>query len=174
MTREEKLYSMRMVDLATVAEKLNVKIDKKGSKAEAIKIILAAEEDMYIAEVMKQKEDLEIECPKIAEAPELVPMPGAEKLAELKEEYCEDGTSYADIGKEIAAQAKEKANNVIDNAVFIKFVKKAQRLITGATHSKDGYHITINVNGKEISYHDKNLQNIRSAIGHIYRGEVEV
>jgi len=42
----------------------------------------------------------------------LVPMPGADKLAELKEEYCADGTSYAEIGKEIAEQAKQKAKAV--------------------------------------------------------------
>lgn len=45
----------------------------------------------------------------------LVPMPGAEKLAELKKEYshdedtCADGRTYAEIGKEIAEQAKAKA-----------------------------------------------------------------
>lgn len=42
----------------------------------------------------------------------LVPMPGAEKLAELKEEVEDkagDGTPLAEVGKEIAAQAKEKA-----------------------------------------------------------------
>lgn len=48
----------------------------------------------------------------------LVPMPGAEKLAELKKEYshdentCADGRTYAEIGKEIAEQAKAKAEKV--------------------------------------------------------------
>ena len=47
----------------------------------------------------------------------LVPMPGIEKLAELKKEVskdkdddtCADGRKYAEIGKEIAEQAKQKA-----------------------------------------------------------------
>lgn len=39
----------------------------------------------------------------------LVPMPGAEKLAELKDEYAGDGTPLAEVGKEIAEQAKQKA-----------------------------------------------------------------
>ena len=46
----------------------------------------------------------------------LVPMPGAEKLAELKaevdEDTCADGRKYSDIGKEIAEQAKQKAKSV--------------------------------------------------------------
>ena len=173
MTREDKLYSMKMVDLIKVADKLGIKINKKAAKSEAVeKILLAeqtnkenekaiekekAENDAYVAEVMQQKKDLGIECPKIESyevvEENLVPMPGAEKLAELK---------------------KEVQSDMIDEKVFSKFVKKAQRLITKASHSKDGYDITINVNGKDINYHDKNLQNIRSAIGHIYRGEVEV
>lgn len=40
---------------------------------------------------------------------DLVPMPGSEKLSDLKEEYSGDGTPLAEVGKEIAKQAKEKA-----------------------------------------------------------------
>lgn len=43
MTREEKLYSMRMQDLELVADKLGIKINKKGSKSKAIEKILEAE-----------------------------------------------------------------------------------------------------------------------------------
>lgn len=43
---------------------------------------------------------------------ELVPMPGIEKLSDLKEEYSGDGTPLAEVGKEIAKQAKEKAAKV--------------------------------------------------------------
>lgn len=95
MTREEKLWSMTMMNLVSVAEKLGVKIDKKGAKAKAIEKILAAEDA------------------KNAKTEKLVPMPGAEKLAELKkavdEDTCADGRKYSEIGKEIAKQAKEKA-----------------------------------------------------------------
>jgi hypothetical protein len=95
MTREEKLWSMTMVNLVSVAEKLGVKIDKKGAKEKAIKKIIAAEDA------------------KNAKTDNLVPMPGAEKLAELKKEVsedkCADGRTYAEIGKEIAKEAKEKA-----------------------------------------------------------------
>ena len=44
MTREDKLYSMRMQDLVTVAENLGIKINVKASKSKAIEKILAAEE----------------------------------------------------------------------------------------------------------------------------------
>jgi hypothetical protein len=70
MTREQKLYAMRMVDLVEVAEKLGVKIDKKGKKSTAVLKILKAEENV-----------------------------------------AGDGTPLAEVGKEIAQQAKEKAND---------------------------------------------------------------
>ena len=105
MTREEKLYSMRMQDLVVVAEKLGIKINTKAAKTAAIEKILAAEEmnkqnekelkkeeaenDAYVAEIMQQKKELGIEVAKIdpendsieiiSETPaKLVPMPGTE------------------------------------------------------------------------------------------------
>lgn len=44
-------------------------------------------DEEQIAEIMKQKEELGIEVPKITEEPKLVPMPGIEKLEELKNEF---------------------------------------------------------------------------------------
>lgn len=52
-------------------------------------------EDQYIAEVMQQKKDLGIECPKITEP-----------VAELSD------VEYAKVGLEIAEQAKQKAEQV--------------------------------------------------------------
>ena len=43
MTREEKLYSMRMVDLKNLADKLGIKINTKAAKEKAIAKILEAE-----------------------------------------------------------------------------------------------------------------------------------
>lgn len=60
MTLEQRLYSMRMVDLAAFAEKHGVKINKKGSKAIAIDKILM-EMDDEIDEVEDQKAEVEIE-----------------------------------------------------------------------------------------------------------------
>lgn len=151
MTREDKLYSMKMTDLANLANKLGIKINKKAAKSEAVEKILAAEEST-----------------------------------------CADGTSYAEVGKEIAEQAKIKAEEPKmvqmpgtedpnwgekhytdrDENLMSKFVKKAQKLITSAYRDDAGYHVTISYEGKTKSFDDKNLQNIRSAIGHIYRGEV--
>ena len=84
MTREEKLYSMRMQDLVNVADKLGIKINTKAAKSKAIETILAAEE-------MNKQNKKEIA---------------------KEEEMCADGTSYAEIGKELATQAKEKAKLV--------------------------------------------------------------
>ena len=65
MTREEKLWSMRMVDLKTLADKLGVKINTKAAKEKAIQKILEAEnwEDNSYEE--KQKKAAESD--KIAE-----------------------------------------------------------------------------------------------------------
>ncbi len=46
MTREDKLYSMTMNMLMKEAEKLNVKINKKGKKADAVAKLLKAEEEL--------------------------------------------------------------------------------------------------------------------------------
>lgn len=60
----------------------------------------------------------------------LVSMPGAEKLAELKQEVtadedtCADGRTYAEIGKEIAEQAKQKAKNAKAKSTPKKSAKK--------------------------------------------------
>ena len=72
MTREEKLYSMTMGCLVEVANKLGIKIDKKGAKSKAVAKILEAEK--------KQADEMKVDDSK------LVPMPGAEKLADVDKE----------------------------------------------------------------------------------------
>lgn len=80
MTREQKLWSMTMKMLVVEAEKINVKVDKKGSRAKAIEKILAAEAKMAEVE------------------PEVV-----------EEEKCGDGTEYPEVMQEIIAGAEKKA-----------------------------------------------------------------
>lgn len=79
MTREEKLYSMTMKALVEEAEKIGVKIDKKGSKQKAVEKMLAAEAKM------------------------------AEVAETAEEEKCSDGTEYAEVMQEITAGAEKKA-----------------------------------------------------------------
>ena len=102
MTREDKLYAMRMVDLVNLAEKLNIKINKKGSKTVAIEKIMAAE-------AAKQPESEIKPEPKAEE--NLVPMPGAEKLSDLKTEYAKPKRGqlieYNGKTQNICAWAKE-------------------------------------------------------------------
>ena len=172
MTREEKLYAMKMADLAEVAEKLGIKINKKAAKSEAVEKILLAEE-------MNKQNEKELAAEE-------------KENAATNEDICADGTAYSEIGKEIVAQATEKAEehqlvqmpgtedsdwgkkHWADAALMNKFVKKAQKLITSASHDKTGYHVTIMYDGKTKSFNDKNLQNIRSEIGFIYRGEKSI
>lgn len=59
MTREDKLYTMRMQDLEVVANKLGIKINKKAAKSKAIALILAAEEMNKENEKELKKEEAE-------------------------------------------------------------------------------------------------------------------
>ena len=156
MTREETLYSMRMVDLVGVADKLGIKINRKSAKSEAIEKILVAEEMNKQNEkelIAEEKSCVEAEVNVDTEKPELVPMPGTED---------------PDWGE------KHYKSDTIDEAILDKFVKKAQKLITSVYRDETGYHVTISYNDKTKSFNDKNLQNIRSEIGFIYRGEKEI
>lgn len=136
MTREDKLYSMRMQDLVDVAEKLGIKINTKASKSKAIEKILAAEEmnkqnDKEIAKEEKQSKKISTEIEKPAAPVEkLVPMPGAEKLEELKKEYApaekparKRGAliEYKGKAQNICAWAKElgKSANTLYSRIYI-------------------------------------------------------
>lgn len=109
MTREDKLWTMKMQDLVGVAEKLGIKINTKAAKSQAIEKILKAEASQskeMVKEKMKSRKN------------KLVPMPGTTDPDWGKKHYSNDdiagdGTPLAEVGKEIAAQAKEKANQVI-------------------------------------------------------------
>lgn len=94
MTREEKLYSMTMGCLVEVANKLGIKIDKKGAKAKAVAKILEAEK--------KQADEMKVDESK------LVPMPGAEKLADVDKEVKK-------IQDKRKAEKKQKAKKEITN-----------------------------------------------------------
>lgn len=138
MTREEKLYSMRMVDLKAVADKLGIKIDTKSAKSKAVETILAAEEMNKQNEKEIAKE--EAETVKIEE-PKLVPMPGTEdpewgKKHWAADDVAGDGTPLAEVGKEIAAQAKEKATSAQkpkrERGKLIEYNGKSQNLCAWA------------------------------------------
>jgi len=94
MTREEKLYSMTMGCLVEVANKLGIKIDKKGAKSKAVAKILEAEK--------KQADEMKVDESK------LVPMPGAEKLADVDKEVKK-------IQDKRKAEKKQKAKKEITN-----------------------------------------------------------
>lgn len=97
MTREEKLISMKMTDLVEVAQKLNIKIDVKGSKSKAVAKILAAENA-----VAESEKPAEVET--VAET------------AVVDNEQNLTDEQYAEIGKEIAEEAKQKAKRAQQRA----------------------------------------------------------
>lgn len=93
MTRYEKLYSMRLVDLAPVAESLGIKINIKGKKDVAVVKILEAEDK-------KAEQEQEEQEQAAAEAVE-------EQVAD--ETICGDGTPFVEVMEEITAGAEKRA-----------------------------------------------------------------
>lgn len=108
MTREEKLWSMTARTLQEVGEKAGVKItnsDIKKGKAVIIEKILKAEADQsneLVKKKMQARRELRNECPDISEEE-------MNEIQQAMDDFAGDGTPLAEVGKEIAAQAKEKA-----------------------------------------------------------------
>lgn len=105
MTREDKLYTMKMVDLVNVAEKLGIKINKKGSKDVAIQKILEAEHmiDATNKETEKQEEEVKDQVAAEAETKEQVQAAENQVLAPKRGQLIE----YDGKAQNICAWAKE-------------------------------------------------------------------
>ena len=90
MTREEKLWTMTGTTLLGVAEKLGIKTSKSTLKQGKEKLIAKILEAEHIVEETDKIEDAKEQEKKDVETAEketkLIPMPGAEKLADLKAE----------------------------------------------------------------------------------------
>lgn len=140
MTREERLWSMTARTLQDVGEKVGVKVtqsDIKKGKAKIIERILAAENSDTCADgtqlVEVGKEIADQAKQKAAEAKKtneqkLVPMPGAEKLADLKKEVTAKPErkrgaliEYNGKSQNICAWAKElgKSANTLYSRIYI-------------------------------------------------------
>ena len=75
MTREDKLWTMRMVDLKNLADKLGIKINTKAAKEKAIAKILEAENANKTEETAPE---VKPENPKTETTPEPTPEPKTE------------------------------------------------------------------------------------------------
>lgn len=109
MTREEKLYSMRLVDLALVAESLGIKIDKKGKKETAVNKILVAE--AKLAETTAEGEQNTAE-PETVEA-EVVEIEVTETTAEpetVETETAEETTAEPETTEKERKPREKKEN----------------------------------------------------------------
>lgn len=92
MTREDRLYAMRMQELVIEAEKLGIKVNKKGSKAKAVEKILEAEAALLV----ELKEQAEVVAN--TESTLSVPMPV---------EYDENGPHLIEKEEEPVAESEE-------------------------------------------------------------------
>ena len=131
----------------------------------------AQEQDAYVEEVMQQKKDLGIECPKIESyeivEENLVPMPGSEKLADLKAEVAGDGTPLAEVGKEIAAQAKAKADAAKKKAA--RKPRQPKQEAAHITEDKQWIYDQVAAYGDEIFSPAKDIKmNAFKVGGHMY------
>jgi tRNA 2-selenouridine synthase SelU len=123
MTREDKLYSMRMQDLVNVAENLGIKINTKASKSKAIEKILAAEE-------MNKKNDKELAKEETAKIEE------PERLRKLREERnkaeAEVLTETAKAVKKIVEKSEPTEKPERKRGALIEYNGKAQNICAWA------------------------------------------
>lgn len=88
-----------------VVETLDVECENGVTGDEALEQAVVDPEDAYVREVMRQKEELGIECPSVT---------SYEVVSDNEKELTDE--QYAQIGKEIAEQAKEKAKKASQKA----------------------------------------------------------
>ena len=87
MTREEKLWTMRMVDLKNLADKLGIKINTKAAKEKAIAKILEAEGKIEEPKVEEVNPVTEVKTEVKTEVNPVVEVKNEEpKVKEVKEE----------------------------------------------------------------------------------------
>lgn len=124
MTREELYYSMTMKMLAEKAEKMGVKIDKKGSKQKAVEKMLAAEAAME-QELLKEAQKV-VETPSTLSVP--MPMEYGENGPQLIEK--EEPEQLQEVQETAEPQKKErKARKTADRTVQVEFEKNLTDLI---------------------------------------------
>lgn len=124
MTREEKLYSMTMKMLIIEAEKIGVKIDKKGAKEKAVNKILAAEaakaaaQEPKIEEAPAPEETKEEEKPvEVEEVQEPAPV---EEVQPQEEETKEEAPAPQEpTKKRTKKERKAPAENMFDYVAVI-------------------------------------------------------
>ena len=114
MTREEKLWTMRMVDLKNLADKLGIKINTKAAKEKAIAKILEAEGKTEEPKVEEPKvEEPKVEEPKVEE-------PKVEEVKKVEEPKIE---------KPKTEEPKAEGNNLIPKkGAMIEYNGKSQNL----------------------------------------------
>ena len=126
MTREEKLFSMTMKVLAGEAEKLGVKINKKGKKEDAVKRILDAE--AAIAEKA------------IAQAEEVTEETTAEPVEEVTEDPTAEHIVEVEVTEVTPKPAEEpkkerKARQKKENPARVEFTAKAIAAVEAAGYA---------------------------------------
>lgn len=116
MTREDKLYSMRMQELIIVAEKLGIKINKKGAKSIAVEKILEAEHMIEETNKISEQEEQEKEDLKAAEKETKQQVKDQEKLTPKRGALL----TYKGKSQNICAWAKElgKSANTLYGRIY--------------------------------------------------------
>lgn len=148
MTREEKLYSMTMKALILEAEKIGVKIDKKGSKQKAVEKMLAAENALT----------------KVEEKEEVVEIPSTEK------EVMIDGTQEPEpVEVEEPKQKKQKKERKekkekINTFTIVSDVLASLEDVT-FTITPQGKGMSIKKGGKKVVELWKRAERVRMYIG---------
>ena len=117
MTREDKLYTMRMQELKMVADKLGIKINTKAAKSIAIEKILEAEHMNAATDEEIEKQEQEVEELKAAEE-------------ETKQQYAEIEQAAKDFANAPATESKQPKQ--VKRGELITYNGKSQNICTWA------------------------------------------
>lgn len=166
MTREEKLYSMTMKMLIIEAEKVGVKIDKKGAKEKAVNKILAAEAAKAAAQEPKTEEAPAPEETKEEEKPVEVeevqePAPVEEvQPQEEPEETKEEAPAPQEPKKRTKKERKAPAENMFDYAAVILNAFDVDYVI-----SASGKDLRVSKDGEKVFELRRRAARVRVLIG---------
>lgn len=140
MTREDKLYTMRGQELIEVAEKLGVKVNKKGNTLKEAKA-------KVIARILEAEEAKSQEAPEVKEAVE----PQAETPARVEKKSHKPRQKKENPDRQVFTEKIKKLVSEVggefrtwEKLPSIFLIKENGKSIVEVRYGKDGYKMAIN------------------------------
>ena len=169
MTYEEKLYSMTMKMLLDEAEKVGVKIDKKGKKETAVNKILAAVEMVQEpaqepAEEIKTEKPAEICGALTAPAETVEQKPIKKERKQRQKKVNPDKELFTNKIKELVTGYHNMEFRTWEKLPNIFLIKANNKSIVEVRYKKDGYKMAINPKRVDITMPTETIKYYLNAI----------